>query len=205
MFWTLWMQSGWSFVMQGSWMHWKGTVWNLPDLYYLEKLYTNLIKHLALLFLLCIDKTYLLFYSCTNIMIKYVLNFVNIPDLYYLRKMWPYLINITLEKCIYKLPLKKSLTPLFSIVNWQDFTSIFSCTNTMIQNVLNFVNAIWVKFCHARFLNALKGMLATQEWPSTAMLRHFIKPTVANVCATRAHLFAQNPLKVIFSSLISQP
>ena len=68
----------------------------------------------------------------------------------------------------------------------------------MIQNVLNFVNAIWVKFCHARFLNALKGMLATQEWPSTAMLRHFIKPTVANVCATRAHLFAQNPLKVIF-------
>ena len=112
--------------------------------------------------------------------------------------LWTYLIYITLEKCIYKLPLKKSLTPLFSIVNWQDFTSIFSCTNTMIQNVLNFVNAIWVKFCHARFLNALKGMLATQEWPSTAMLRHFIKPIVANVCATQAHLFAQNPLKVIF-------
>ena len=66
----------------------------------------------------------------------------------------------------------------------------------MILNALNFASAIWVKFCHARFLNALKGMLATQEWPSTAMLRHFIKPTVANVCATRAHLFAQNPLKV---------
>ena len=101
--------------------------------------------------------------------------------------------------------LQSAFDPIVSIVNWQDFTSIFSCTNTMIQNVLNFVNAIWVKFCHARFLNALKGMLATQEWPSTAMLRHFIKPTVANVCATRAHLFAQNPLKVILplsSSLI---
>ena len=177
---------------------------NLPDLYYLESVYkpqkkfSHIVSYCELTRLTSIS-------SCTNTIIQFVLNFVNIPDLYYPRKMWTYLIYITLEKCIFKLPLKKSLAPLFSIVNWQDFTSIFSCTNTMIQNVLNFVNAIWVKFCHARFLNALKGMLATQEWPSTAMLHHFIKPTVANVCATRAHLFAQNPLKVIFSSLISQP
>lgn len=66
----------------------------------------------------------------------------------------------------------------------------------MIQNALNFASAIWVKFCHARFWSASNEMLATLEWPSTAMLHHFIKPIVANVCATRAHLFAQNPLKV---------
>ena len=160
---------------------------NLPDLYYLESVYkpqkkfSHIISYCELTRLTSI-------FSCTNRMIQFVLNFVNLPDLHYLENTF-----------------KMHLNPLFSIVNWQDFTSIFSCTNTMIQNVLNFVNAIWVKFCHARFLNALKGMLATQEWPSTAMLHHFIKPTVANVCATRAHLFAQNPLKVIFSSLISQP
>ncbi len=72
-----------------------------------------------------------------------------------------------------------------------------SCTNMMIQNALNFANAILVKFCHARFLSASNERLATLEWPSTAMLRHFIEPTVANVCATRAHLFAQNPPKVV--------
>ena len=89
-------------------------------------------------------------------------------------------------------------TPLIPLCRLT-FIFCYSCTNMMIQNVLNFVNAILVKFCHARFLSALNEMLATLEWPSTVMLRHFIKPTVANVCATRAHLFAQNPLKVIFN------
>ena len=67
----------------------------------------------------------------------------------------------------------------------------------MIQNALNFASVISVKFCHARFLSASNEMLATPTRPFTATLRHFIKPIVANVCATRAHLFAQNPLKVL--------
>ena len=66
----------------------------------------------------------------------------------------------------------------------------------MILNALNFASAIWVKFCHARFLSASNEMPATANWPSTAIIHHFIKPTVDSVCATRAHLFAQNPLKV---------
>lgn len=67
----------------------------------------------------------------------------------------------------------------------------------MILNALNFASAIWVKFCHARFLSASNEMPATANWPSTAIIHHFIKPTVDSVCATRAHLFAQNPLKML--------
>ena len=123
---------------------------------------------------------------------------------------WSYY-HLSLEFCLLERPgqpvkyiregYKKRVGVTFKTVglNCWPITLLSRCTNMMIQNALNFASVISVKFCHARFLSALNEMLATLEWPSTAMLRHFIKPTVANVCATRAHLFAQNPLKVIFN------
>ena len=130
--------------------------------------------------LLWIDKTYLYLVSCTNMMIQYVLNFVNILDLYYLGKMWPYLIYITLEK----LPLRKCLAPLF--LSWIDKTyPLFSVVQTRwsrmfwtlwMQSGWSFVmQGSWMhwKGClqhRSGLLQPCFAILSSLPWPMSVLL-----------------------------------